>query len=109
MGGPAGRTVLRLVDPEISATEFVPVEALYRGRNRGRVGEFDKGESPRPAGIPIRREKNLDKFAHFGKKRFQLAPCGVKVQVSNKDLVSDDDLLSGRSTPASGDVASPWP
>ncbi len=98
-----------MVDPEISAVEFVPVEALYRSRNRGGVGEFDKGESPRPAGRPIRREKNFDKFAHFGKESFQLAPCGVEVQVSNKNLVSDDALLSGQSTPASVGVESPWP
>ena len=95
-----------MVDPKIPAVEFVSVETLYRGRNRSGVGEFDKGESSWSAGRPVRREKNFDEFAHFRKKGFQLAPCGVKVQVANKNLVSDDDLLSGRSTPASGGVAS---
>ena len=98
-----------MVDPETSAVEFVSVEALYRGRNGGGVGELDKGESTRPAGCPVRREKNFDEFAHFRKKRFQLAPCGIKIQVSNKNLVSDDDLLSGQSTPASASAESLWP
>lgn len=98
-----------MVDPEISAVEFIPVEALYRGRNRGGVSELDKGESPWSPGRPVRREKNFDEFAHFRKKGFQFASCGVKVQVSNKNLVSDDDLLSGQSTPASASAESLWP
>ncbi len=87
---PAGWTILCLVDPEISAADLVPVEAFYRDRNRGRVGKFDKGEPPRPSGRPVRREKNFDQLAHFRKQGFQLASGGVKVQVANKNFVSDD-------------------
>ena len=88
------RTIFGFIDPKVSAPEFVAVETLYCGRNRRRVGKLNKSESTWSTGCTIIREKNLDKFPYLRKKGFQLALCGLKVQIPNKNFVSDDGLLS---------------
>ena len=79
------RTVPRLADSETPSVEFVAVEFLDRCGDRGGIPELDKGESTRPIGRAVDREKDFRDLTHLCEQGFEICLRGLVAEVTDED------------------------